>query len=358
MIKIHNMNYKGKWLVHYFTHLFPRWVEYKLGFSKAPIDCFIIVTHNCNSKCTMCNYWKNKEKNEISIEQLRTLLQSPSLKRLRGIELTGGETLLRPDLPELIKVVYEETGIKPALATNGMLPVILDRLLTTHKRYISGVTMSFDGLGEDNDKIRGPMTFELAMQSLKIIRKHGYQPGVSMTLMKTNYDKLKETYEFFKDTDFTYKPVQTTPYHFGDNQENDLSLTDDMKKNIIEVGEKIPLNNLYDAFIEEWLLKGDRPTPCYAGTGGVVITAKGDIQPCIHKPSLGNALKENFETIWSSEKAENFRKNVAPTCKDCYQRCTTHSYGLEMPKWVLKHRWKRFKYRMKQQFIKPLQVQH
>lgn len=337
------MNYKGKWLVDYFRIFFPRWVSYKLGLSKAPIDCFIILTHNCNSRCIMCNYWQNHEKDEITVEQIMQLLRSPSLRHLKGIELTGGETLLRPDLPQIIKTVYDETGIKPVLATNGMLPMVLDKLLSTHKQYIAGVTMSFDGLKEINNQIRGQMTFELAMRSVEVIKKYGLKPGISMTLMRNNFDKLKETYEFFKSEDFTYKPVQTTPYHFGNNNETDLSLSDEMKKHIIETAKTLPINNLYDAFMEEWLLKGDRPTPCYAGTGGVVITAKGEIQPCIHKPSIGNALKEEFENIWNSQKAESFRKNVAPNCKDCYQRCTTHSYALEMPKWVAKYRWKKFK---------------
>ena len=346
------MNYKGKWLVDYVRTFFFRFLEYKLGLSKDPVDCFIILTHNCNSRCIMCNYWQNNEKNEISVEQIKNLLLSPSLRRLKNIELTGGETLLRPDLPEIIKTVYETSGVKPVLATNGMLPRVLDKLLTTHKQYLAGVTMSFDGLKEVNNLIRGQMTFELGMQSLEVIKKHGFTPGVSMTLMKQNYDKLKETHEFFKDYAFTYKPVQSTPYHFGSNASaNDLSLTEYMKKPIIAVGKTLPVDNLYDAFLEDWLLKGDRPTPCYAGTGGVVIDAKGNIQPCIHKPQLGNAFKDGFENIWNSEKMNAFRKNVAPTCKDCYQRCTTHSYGLEMPKWVLKHRWKKFKQKIKNSVI-------
>jgi len=335
-------NYKGKWIVDYFKNFFLRLVEYKLGMSSDPIECFIIVTQNCNSKCIMCNYWMNNEKNEITVEQLRKILHSPSLKRLKSIALTGGEPLLRKDLPEIIKAVYEETGVKPTLATNGLFPVLLDNLLETHKQYLCGVTMSFDGVGDVHNKIRGKMNFEVAMKSLNVIKKHNFVPGVSMTLMRDNYDKLKETFEFFKEFGFTYKSVQNTPHHFGNNVGNDVGLNYEMKKNIVETSKNLPINNLYDAFMEEWLLEGKRPV-CYAGSAGVVITSKGDIQPCIQKPSIGNALVDDFEKIWHSEKAKAFRRNVAPNCKECYQRCTTHSYSLEMPKWVIKYRLKKLK---------------
>ncbi len=58
------MNYKGKWIVDYFVKQFPTFIKYKLGISNKPIDLMLVITQNCNSKCIMCDYWKNNEKNE------------------------------------------------------------------------------------------------------------------------------------------------------------------------------------------------------------------------------------------------------------------------------------------------------
>ncbi len=347
------MNYKGKWLVDYFINVFPTFLKYRFGVSNKPIDIMIIIAQNCNSRCVMCDFWKNDIKEELTVDELRKLLSSKSMKNLRNINLTGGETLLRTDIGDIIKMIYETTGIKPSLGTNGILHTLLDKLLETHKQYISGVSFSFDGVGEVNNKIRGPKTFELAMKSIEVMKKHGMKPGANMTLTSLNYDKLIETYEFLKDkVSFTYKPAHFTPHYFGNNSGLDLSLTDDMKRKIISDGKKIKVDNLYDAFLEEWLLKGDRPTPCYAGTAHLVIDSKGNVQPCIHKPVLGNIRENDIDEIWSSEKMNKFRKDVAPTCKECYHRCTTHNYGLEMPKWVLKYRWKKLKYKLKNYFNK------
>lgn len=345
------MNYKGKWLVDYFIKQFPTFIKYKLGISNKPIDLMLVITQNCNSKCIMCDYWKNNEKNELSVDELKKLLSSDIMSDLKNITLTGGEILLRQDIGDIIKAVYDTKGIKPNLGTNGMLYMVLDRLLETHKQYIGGVSLSFDGIGEVSNKVRGDKTFELAMKSVEVLKKHGIKPGGNMTLTRFNYDKLIETYEFFKDkVAFTYKPVHSTPYHFGNNSELDLSLTEEMKKKIVEDGNKIGVDNLYDAFLDDWLLKGERPLPCYAGTANLVIDSNGNLQPCIHKPILGNIRGQSIDKIWNSEKMNDFRKNTAPTCKECYHRCTTHSYGLESPKWVIKYRWKKFKTKMKNYF--------
>ncbi len=59
---------------------------------------------------------------------------------------------------------------------------------------------------------------------------------------------------------------------------------------------------------------------CSACDGLISVAPNGDVIPCAsYDDSVGNLLKTNFDAIWQSAKAINYReKNLAhPECKKC-----------------------------------------
>lgn len=295
----------------------------------------------------MCNFWKNKKRHdEITPEEIKKVLQQDVMKDIKVIALTGGEIFMRPDIPEIIDTIYETTGVKPHFGTNGLFPSKLDQLMATRGHKISGVMISVDGIGEVHDSIRGKGTFDITMKSVQLLKeKYNMTPTINMTLSKQNHDKLLETYNYFKDDYiFTYKIAKKSKLHFGDNMGMDFELEEEQIKKILEDAKQIPNKNLYNIFLDDWALYGKRPSPCYAGITQAVVNQDGTIQPCIHKPVLGNIRTEDINGVWTSEKAETFRKDHK-NCQDCYERCTVETFGIDLPKWVIKRKIKEWKER-------------
>src|SRR5688572_31049054 len=55
----------------------------------------------CNSRCVMCNIWKDGVNETMSLDELRVYLKTPFFSEVTHVGITGGEPTLRKDLVEL-----------------------------------------------------------------------------------------------------------------------------------------------------------------------------------------------------------------------------------------------------------------
>jgi GTP 3',8-cyclase len=90
----------------------------------------ISVTDKCNFRCTYCMPAEGLEwlpKNEIlTFEEIHRIVRVMAAMGVAEFRLTGGEPLVRRDLPELVRMLSEVRGVDDlSLTTNG---VLLDRL--------------------------------------------------------------------------------------------------------------------------------------------------------------------------------------------------------------------------------------
>src|SRR5262245_1640580 len=59
----------------------------------------------CNSQCQMCFIWQRKRDDEITPEELSSILSNPLFRQIRNVGINGGEPTLRKDLGELTRVL-------------------------------------------------------------------------------------------------------------------------------------------------------------------------------------------------------------------------------------------------------------
>lgn len=87
-------------------------------------DIRVSVTPRCNLHCLYCHPlgWEQSEPpGTISVEDTRHFLQAMQLLGLESVRFTGGEPLVRKELPQMIAVA-SELGIPDiAITTNGLL---------------------------------------------------------------------------------------------------------------------------------------------------------------------------------------------------------------------------------------------
>ncbi|HEX2698123.1 MAG TPA: radical SAM protein, partial [Anaerolineales bacterium] len=72
------------------------------GKTGLPVVLNLPITDNCNSRCVMCDVWKNKSSGELSAEELGRILCDPLFKHIEHVGVSGGEPTLRADLVQLV----------------------------------------------------------------------------------------------------------------------------------------------------------------------------------------------------------------------------------------------------------------
>ncbi len=124
---------------------------------KRPLrDLRISVTDRCNFRCTYCmpkeifgpDHAFLPKQELLTFEEIVRVTRQFTRLGVRKIRLTGGEPLLRTDLPELVRQLNEVEGIEDiALTTNG---VLLPKFAKPLKEAgLKRVSISLDAL--DND---------------------------------------------------------------------------------------------------------------------------------------------------------------------------------------------------------------
>jgi MoaA/NifB/PqqE/SkfB family radical SAM enzyme len=161
-----------------------------------PTVATLVVTENCNGRCLTCNYWRNQSTDELTLGEIDGVLAELKELGVRGISITGGEPLLREDLPEIVRACSRLGFREVQLLTNGLL---LEQDLA-EELVGSGVTtigISVDGLRATNDLLRGMEgSFDRAVAALEMISRlrdekwHRTEVYMATTLMEPTVDEI------------------------------------------------------------------------------------------------------------------------------------------------------------------------
>ena len=110
------------------------------------------VTDRCNLRCSYCmpeaEYVWLPRQDILQFEEMSTLIDVFARAGVDRVRLTGGEPLLRRDVPELIRMIARKPAIRDlALTTNGVMLADFARAL--HRAGLHRLTVSLDTLRAD-----------------------------------------------------------------------------------------------------------------------------------------------------------------------------------------------------------------
>ena len=131
----------------------------------SPEILFVRTSNSCDSRCFMCDIWKNARE-FIPYPRFRSLIDSfPDLKLVR---FTGGEPLLFDGLGECIEYCAEKIIQSSIITNGGLLDNRIDELAHCG---LNQIIISIDGAsGITHDRIRGyPGLFENISKSVRKI---------------------------------------------------------------------------------------------------------------------------------------------------------------------------------------------
>lgn len=173
-------------------------------------DLRISVTDRCNFRCTYCmpaelfgpDYPFLKKEELLSFEELERLATLFVTRfGVEKIRLTGGEPLMRKDMPELIKKLARIPGIRDiAMTTNGsLLPVYAKRL---KEAGLKRVTISLDSLEDERfKKINGRgVSVSKVLEGIEAAKQAGLGVKINMVVQKgVNEKDILPMARYFKE---------------------------------------------------------------------------------------------------------------------------------------------------------------
>ncbi len=160
------------------------------------------ITRRCNLKCVHCYaHAKNISfDNELSTVEGKELIDDLAEFGVPVILFSGGEPLVRKDLPELAAYAVQK-GMRAVISTNGTLitPQIAQILKDIGLSYVG---ISLDGMEEINDRFRGVRgAFRSALKGIENCKKAGIKVGLRFTVNKSNAGQIPEIFTLLEEMD-------------------------------------------------------------------------------------------------------------------------------------------------------------
>lgn len=275
----------------------------------------INLTENCNSRCITCTCWRQISKDKISKQQAIDFLLELKDLGIEMIRFSGGDPFVRRDFFEILSAIPQNTFKKVVVATNGLLVGKYKEEI--NNSIITNLSVSFDGVGENNDKIRGiPGYFDKVITNLKGINKSIKIVSGLSNVLAEDIDKIIDIAQK-SGYGFDVNLLDSNPYFF-DNEDvkkevNNLKPTLEQVKKIIEAMKK---NKLLNPNIEKNILEYSKNGKfcfkhCVLGYFCVYVSSNGDVRTgCYVYEPVGNILDKTISDIMESNEYKNTVMNM------------------------------------------------
>lgn len=177
--------------------------SYLLQFSedKRPVVVWN-ATRRCNLKCIHCYAGSRniRYKDELTTEEAKALIRDLADFGSPVLLLSGGEPLMREDLPELAQEAVDR-GMRVVISTNGTL--ITEKTAAVYRRIgLSYVGVSLDGMRETHDRFRGVKgAFDLTLRGIRICRDAGIKVGIRFTMNRQNSADIPAVFDLIEEED-------------------------------------------------------------------------------------------------------------------------------------------------------------
>ncbi len=366
------------------TERLKRWWYYRFRSPRAypPQRVALMPTSRCNLNCISCNIGAghadpalaraSRGRGEIGLADWKTVIDKLApFRPMFGV--TGGEPLLHRDSLTVMEYI-KGLGLYCSCTTNATL---LDRE-SARRLVVSGLDLlvvSFDGLGETHDRIRGVRgAFDKALAGVKQVLAARGAAGrayplvhVNSVMSPLNQGGLVELVRFFADLGvdginlshvWSYGPEVVrrqnerycgTPFVVASTLGGEYARTDPTARDLGELWEQLQrvkrdfrgqrvtflpdLKSLAD--LETFYLRPEVPVGrrggCVAPWTSVEVYSDGGVEfadSCFHIP-VGNLVTQEFAAVWNGEAFARIRRTLKevgrfPVCS----RCCYAFYGL------------------------------
>jgi MoaA/NifB/PqqE/SkfB family radical SAM enzyme len=317
-------------LLGYASRLWPSFVLRR----PALFQSFLYITHQCNLQCLYCNFPFHPT-SELSTDQWLRVIDQLADLGVRRVTILGGEPLLRPDLPELLRQARNR-GLSCVLSTNGLLvPEMIQSL-----RPLQTLVISLDAAGPANDEVRGQGVFAAVEKAVIAAREAGIPVKINSVLSAKSAPELDGLLRFVADHDLalTVNVVRSGNLSLWREARSIKPEDEEIRKLLLNIAARAEKNGRLlispasyryaalwrdygkDTYEAEELDPADpllsKAPACRAGRSYLTIEADGRAYPCVTtmgKVCGGSVLEKGVEGCWQA-----LRKH---SCAACFSPC-------------------------------------
>lgn len=311
-------------------------IPFTLRYNTLPVLSELAVTYRCNLTCKFCyagcGCKKKPDTKELTTKNFKKVISLIRKEaQVPSISFTGGEPLLRKDLPELITHA-KSLKMWTNLITNATL---LTKPLAQRLKQarLDSAQISLEaGNASQHDEITGVFgSFKKTLHGLELLRKAGIAVHTNTTISSFNKNNLREIVDLTRALGLNKLSMNMLM-----PQGSALQHIENLFITYTEIG-KIVLDMLAYAQSKNIQFLWYSPTPacifnpivhglgnkaCAACDGLLSITPIGDILPCSSYPkTLANilAIKGKFSETWESAEFRFFqeKKFAHDQCQAC-----------------------------------------
>jgi MoaA/NifB/PqqE/SkfB family radical SAM enzyme len=316
-----------------------------------PTIAGLFLTKRCNSRCTICEYWKNKDYSEdLTASQWAGVLIDLKSLGVKVINFTAdGEIFTREDSFEIMDQA-KKLGFMITINTNGLvLNNFIQQIIELDPLQIQ---ISLDVFDDASYKIiRGiPDGFTIVKNNIMSLKKAGFKKiSIGSVATRHNIEALIALQKFCIQNGFVYRLTAFQFEGFGvDNRKIKESYQDkyflDSLSAVINELSKYPINNTqyYLKSMADYYVRDKyHPLNCIVGYYKIFILPNGDVSLCniMHEKSVTGNIKENtLSNIWFSKRSNEIRQKIKnKKCPSCWLSCFAEDNIRFSPLFLLKN---------------------
>ncbi|MBJ8103189.1 MULTISPECIES: GTP 3',8-cyclase MoaA [Bacillus cereus group] len=321
-------------------------------------DLRISVTDRCNFRCRYCmpeeifgrDYSFLSNDKILSFDEIERITRIFVSLGVRKLRITGGEPLLRKDLPELIQRLNEIEGVEDiGLTTNGSL--LKKFAPDLYKAGLSRVTVSLDSLNEERfSYLNGNRSkVKTVLAGIQAAAEVGMKIKMNMVVQKgKNEQDIVQMAEYFKENKHILRFIE----YMDVGNYNGWELGEVVSKQEIlkMINEVMPLERIeanypgevatryrYIGSNEEiGIISSVTDSFCSSCTRAR-ISAEGKLYTCLFA-SKGNDLKELLRFGYTDEEITNVIRDIWNNRSDRYSdERLSNTNKKTMPKIEMSH---------------------
>ncbi len=290
-----------------------------------PVSVHLQVADRCNHACQHC-YQIQGLKGELSLDDLRALLDDIAAAGVLTLNVSGGEATLRHDLFDILSHARAR-GFAVRLYTNAFL------IDDAYAKRLSGIGLYevhvsvYSAVGAEHDAVtRVPGSFVKTVAGIRALRRYGLRVIVKNPQTSLSTEGAAGVERLARELDCSFRAGATlTAMEDGSLAPLAVAASPDQ---LVASGLLTPWKPQADAARE----RSGRleVNPCGVGRSGLVVLPDGEVLPCTDTPvRVGNARTEGMAAILRSEELAMLRQVSwadVHGCRDCdlvgaCQRC-------------------------------------
>ncbi len=293
-----------------------------------PVSVLIEITQRCNARCQHCYFGEEHVGVDLPHAFWADVLRQLADLGTFSLTISGGEPLLHPDLPAIIRSA-NDLNFAFRLYTNG-LAMTEELADTIAGSKIVSVGVSLNSADEEvNDRFFGvPGAFKKAIAAIKLLKERGVRVEIKNSLTCDNWPTFTQTAALADELGCRFEHgAFISGAVSGDLTPIGLRLTDDQLVEYMEYqykdieygGGEIPEETCDTD--DPMIYVMSRVFPCGAGRNAMVVADNGDVYPCVMvRYKMGNVRETPIADIWTGGSFNEFREIAGGTvaeCRDC-----------------------------------------